>query len=185
VSDVTGAPYGVQEPEIPLLIGGHGKNVTFRIAAKYCDEISIDVALDEMPEYLAVLKQRCEEIGRDPRTIAIGSGTNPAFPYRGLKVTGSQRMMTQEDLPSVMGTFDISSLTSRVAELQRSNAIGIDRMCCGVPGLAETDESLYELVEDVKAAGIALDRGAPGVTRAAEGRWVDILDAKAAAPATA
>jgi hypothetical protein len=181
VHDVTGAPYGVQDPEIPLLIGGHGKNITFRLAAKYCDEINIDVSLDEMPGYLAVLKERCDEIGRDPRTIAIGSGTNPAFPYRGLKVTGSQRMMTQEDLPSVMGTFDISQLTSRVEELQRSAEVGIDRMCCGVPGLAETDESLYELVEDVKAAGVTLDRSVPGATRAAEGHWVDRLPSAALA----
>jgi hypothetical protein len=181
VHDVTGAPYGVQEPEIPLLIGGHGKNMTFRLAARYCDEINIDVSLDEMPNYLAVLKERCEEIGRDPRTMAIGSGTNPAFPYRGLKTTGSQRMMTNADIPSVMGTFDISQLTTRVEEFQRSAAVGIDRMCCGVPGLAETDESLYELVDDLKAAGVTLDRGIPGATRAAEGRWVDRLPAPAAA----
>jgi hypothetical protein len=180
VHDVTGAPYGVQNKEIPLLIGGHGKNVTFRLAAKYCDEINIDVSLDEMPNYLAVLKERCEEIGRDPRSMAIGSGTNPAFPYRGLKVTGSQRMMTQADLPSVMGTFDISQLTTRVEEIQASRELGIDRMCCGVPGLAETDESLYELVEDLQKAGVTLDRSVPGATLAAEGLWVDRLPASAA-----
>ncbi len=175
VHDVTGAPYGVQKPEIPLLIGGHGKNVTFRLAAKYCAEINIDVSLDDMPEYLAVLKERCEEIGRDPRTVAIGSGTNPAFPYRGLKVTGSQRMMTQADMPAVMDSFDISKLTSRVEELQASREMGIDRMCCGVPGLAETDESLYELVDDLAAAGVTLDRSVPGATLAASGAWVDRL----------
>jgi hypothetical protein len=50
-------------------------------------------------------------------------------------------------------------------------------MCCGVPGLAVTDESLYELVDDLKAAGVALDRSVPGVTRAAQGTWVDRLPA--------
>jgi hypothetical protein len=84
-------------------------------------------------------------------------------------------MMTNEDIPSVMGTFDISQLTSRVEEFQRSAEIGIDRMCCGVPGLSETDESLYELVDDLKAAGVTLDRNVPGATRAAEGHWVDRL----------
>ncbi len=181
VHDVTGAPYGVQKPEIPLLIGGHGKNVTFRLAAKYCAEINIDVSLDEMPNYLAVLRDRCDEIGRDPHTMAIGSGTNPAFPYRGLKTTGSQRMMTNEDIPSVMGTFDVSQLTSRVEEFQRSAEVGIDRMCCGVPGLAETDESLYELVEDLATAGVTLDRSLPGATLAATGGWVDRLPAPALA----
>ena len=180
VHDVTGAPYGVQKGEIPLLIGGHGKNVTFRLAAKYCAEINIDVSLDDMPEYLGVLKERCEELGRDPRTLAIGSGTNPAFPYRGLKVTGSQRMMTQADMPTVMDSFDISKLTSRAEEIQASREMGIDRMCCGAPGLAETDESLYELVDDLKKAGVVLDRNVPGATLAATGLWVDRLGAATA-----
>ncbi len=176
VHDVTGAPFGVQRPRIPLLIGGHGKNVTFRLAARYCAEINIDLSLEDMPGGLAVLRERCEEIGRDPRTIAIGSGTNPAFPYKGLKVTGSQRMMTQADMPSVM-SFDLSNLSTRVEEIQAWREMGIDRMCCGAPGLNETDESLYELVDDLRAAGVELDRGVRGATLAAEGLWVDRLGA--------
>src|SRR5690349_11075033 len=136
VHDVTGAPYGVQEPEIPLLIGGHGKNVTFRLAAKYCAEINIDLSLEDMPDGLRVLRERCEEIGRDPRTLAIASGTNPAFPYKGLRVTGSQRMMKQEDLPSVM-SFDLSALSTRAEEIRAWGELGTDRICCGAPGLAE------------------------------------------------
>jgi len=180
VHDVTGAPYGVQEPEIPLLIGGHGRNVTFRLAARYCAEINIDLSLDDMPGGLAVLKERCEEIGRDPRTLAIGSGTNPAFPYKGLRVTGNQRMMQQEDLPSVM-SFDLSALTTRVEEIRAWADMGVDRLCCGAPGLADTDESLYELVEDLEKAGVALDRSQQGVTLAATGGWVDRLPAASAA----
>jgi hypothetical protein len=176
VHDVTGAPFGVQRPRIPLLIGGHGKNVTFRLAAQYCAEINIDLSLDDMPGGLAVLRDRCEEIGRDARTLAIGSGTNPSFAYKGLKVTGNQRMMRQEDLPAVM-SFDLSALTTRAEEIARWKEIGVDRLCCGAPGLADTDESLYELVEDLRAAGIELDRSVPGATLAATGGWVDRLPA--------
>ena len=181
VHDVTGAPFGVQDPEIPLLIGGHGPNVTFRLAAKYCAEINIDLSLEDMPGGLAVLRERCDEIGRDARTLAIGSGTHPAFPYKGLRVTGGQRMMEQEDLPAVM-SFDLSALTSRADEIRAWNDMGIDRLCCGAPGLANTDESMYELVEDLEKAGITLDRNVPGATIAAEGRWVDMLDRTAATP---
>jgi hypothetical protein len=181
VHDVTGAPHGAQTPEIPLLIGGHGKQITYRLAAKYCAEINIDLSLEDMPDGLRALRERCAEIGRDPRTIAIGSGTNPAFPYKGLRVTGKQRMMTQADLPSVM-SFDLENLTTRAEEIRAWADMGIDRMCCGAPGLADTDESLYELVEDLEKAGVTLDRSAPGVTYAATGAWVDFLDA--AGPAT-
>jgi hypothetical protein len=174
VHDVTGAPYGAQKNEIPLLIGGHGKNVTYRIAAKYCAEINIDLSIDDMQDGLRVLRERCEEIGRDPRTLAIGAGTHPAFPYPGLRVTGNQRMMTQEDLPSVMN-FDMSKLPTRAEEIQAWREMGIDRICCGAPGIAVTDEPLYELIEDLDKAGVKLDRSAPGVTLAATGEWVDRL----------
>ena len=50
-------------------IGGHGKNVTMRLAAKYCDEINIDLPADALPEAIAVLADRCDEIGRDPATL--------------------------------------------------------------------------------------------------------------------
>ena len=180
VQDVTGAPFGVQQPEIPLLIGGHGPNVTFRLAAKYCAEINIDLSLDDMPGGLAVLRERCNEIGRDPRTLAIGSGTHPAFPYKGLRVTGGQRMMTMEDMPSVM-SFDLDNLTTRAEEIRAWADMGIDRLCCGAAGLATTDEGLYELIDDLRLAGITLDRDAPGATLVAEGKWVDVLDQQAAA----
>ena len=90
-------------------------------------------------------------------------------------------MMKQEDLPAVM-SFDLSALSTRAEEIRAWADMGIDRLCCGAPGLAETDESLYELVEDLGTAGITLDRGARGATRAAEGTWVDILDRTAATP---
>lgn len=180
VHDVTGAPYGAQPKEIPLLIGGHGKNVTYRLAAKYCAEINIDLSLEDMPDGMRALRERCQEIGRDPRTLAIGSGTHPAFPYKGLKVVGNQRMMTQEDMPSVM-SYDLANLPTRAEEIRQWREMGIDRICCGAPGLAVTDESMYELVEDLAKGGVTLDRNIPGATIAAEGRWVDYLDSTAAA----
>lgn len=184
VSDLSGAPHGAQEPRIPLLIGGHGKNVTFRLAAKYCEEIGIDLSLEDMPASLAVLRDRCHEIGRDPATLAINVGTHPAFPYKGLRVTGRQRMMAQEDLPAVM-SYDLDALTTRADELIAWREMGVDRITCGAAGLADTDEALDELIEDLTKAGIALDRSVPGATLAAEGRWLAGLPESAeGSPAT-
>ncbi len=171
VHDLTGAPHGVQMPRIPLAIGGHGKNVTFRLAAKYCEEINVDLAPEEMPDGLAVLRERCEEIGRDPSTLAVAAGTHPAFPYRGLKVTGGQRMMTQEDLPTVMNN-DLNNLGTRAEELIQWRELGMDRLTCGAAGLATTDEGIYELIDDLRTAGIELEPGVPGATRAASGAWL-------------
>jgi hypothetical protein len=34
--------------------------------------------------------------------------------------------------------------------------LGASRMMCGIPGLANTDETMYEFLEDCRAAGMPL-----------------------------
>ena len=128
--------------------------------ARYCDEINIDVDLVDMPETLAVLHDRCGEIGRDPKTLMVSTGTNPAWPYPGLRVIGKQRMMTPADLPAILKA-DFSKLGTRAEELAGWRELGMDRVTCGVPGLADTDEGLYELIEDCRMAGLAITPPAP------------------------
>jgi hypothetical protein len=106
-----------------------------------------------MGDAIAAVRGRCEEIGRDPASLLIAGGTNPAWPYPGLKAIGRQRMMRQEDVPAIMSA-DFSTLTTRSEEFARWVELGIDRIICGVPGLVDTDEGLYELIDDVRAAGI-------------------------------
>ena len=63
-------PKGVQKPHIPLLIGGGGEKVTLKLVAQYGDGCNIghlDIA--GLEHKFAVLKQHCEELGRDYNTI--------------------------------------------------------------------------------------------------------------------
>jgi alkanesulfonate monooxygenase SsuD/methylene tetrahydromethanopterin reductase-like flavin-dependent oxidoreductase (luciferase family) len=153
--DVVNNPRTSGRDHIPLLIGGHGKNVTYRLAAKYCDEIQIDVDPPDWNEHVAVLHERCAEIGRDPATLMASAGTNPAFPYPGLKVTGRQRFMTQEDVPSIMPAT-LGNLKTRAEEIALWQELGAGRLVLGAPGAADTDEAIYELVDDLRTAGIEL-----------------------------
>jgi len=54
---------------IPLMIGGRGEKKTFRLAARHFDHLNVLAGFDELPAKLAVLKHRCEEVGRDPATM--------------------------------------------------------------------------------------------------------------------
>ena len=54
---------------IPLMIGGSGEKKTFRLAARHFDHLNVIAGFDELPGKLAVLRQRCEEVGRDPATL--------------------------------------------------------------------------------------------------------------------
>jgi len=56
-------------PSIPVMLGGSGEKKTFRLAAKYADHMNIICPLTELPHKVSVLRQRCEEAGRDPSTL--------------------------------------------------------------------------------------------------------------------
>jgi F420-dependent oxidoreductase-like protein len=54
---------------IPLMIGGSGEKKTIPLAARHFDHLNLIAAIDELPRKVAVVKQRCEEIDRDPATL--------------------------------------------------------------------------------------------------------------------
>jgi len=54
---------------IPLMIGGSGEKKTIPLAAKHFDHLNIIAGFDELPRKVQVVKDRCEEIGRDPATL--------------------------------------------------------------------------------------------------------------------
>ncbi|MCX2929648.1 LLM class F420-dependent oxidoreductase [Mycobacterium sp. CVI_P3] len=54
---------------IPLMIGGSGEKKTIPLAARYFDHLNIIAGFDELPRKVQVVKDRCEEIGRDPSTL--------------------------------------------------------------------------------------------------------------------
>jgi alkanesulfonate monooxygenase SsuD/methylene tetrahydromethanopterin reductase-like flavin-dependent oxidoreductase (luciferase family) len=65
-------PKGVQRPRLPIIVGGNGRNVTFRYAARFAEELNL-VFLDPagVAEALPIVRQRCEEEGRDPTTLRV------------------------------------------------------------------------------------------------------------------
>ncbi len=54
---------------IPIMIGGSGEKKTFAIAARYAEHLNIIAGLDALPGKLDALAKRCDEIGRDPKTL--------------------------------------------------------------------------------------------------------------------
>ncbi len=54
---------------IPLMIGGSGEKKTIPMAARHFDHLNVIAGFDELPAKLKVVRQRCEEIGRDPATL--------------------------------------------------------------------------------------------------------------------
>ena len=62
-------PKGVQKPHIPLLIGGGGEKVTLKLVAQYGDACNVSGDLATLRHKFDVIRQHCEEVGRDYNSI--------------------------------------------------------------------------------------------------------------------
>ena len=72
ISAAINVPQPVQRPTVPIVVGGNGRDVTWRLAARFADELNLDnVPPSEMNDAMAVIAERCTEIGRDPATLRV------------------------------------------------------------------------------------------------------------------
>ena len=131
VDGAINVPRGVQQPRIPIIVGGNGQNVTFRLAARYADELNlVFLAPDEVREHMVVARQRCEEEGRDPATLRISLYSRD----------GDVRPVGQE----------------RVDRLGAFAALGLDRIVTFPSRWDTSVDGLARFAEDVRAAGLPL-----------------------------
>jgi len=128
-------PKPLQAPRVPIMVGGNGPNVTWRLAAEYADELNLD-GLDPaaVAEALPVIRSRCDEIGRDPTTLKVSVHTWYEDP--GVSQRGRRRQ----------------DLFAAYAEL------GVHRVQTYVDGLAEGNDALDAFAEDLRVAGVSLTR---------------------------
>jgi len=54
---------------IPLMVGGSGEKKTIPLAARHFDHLNVITGFDQLPRKVQVVRQQCEEIGRDPATL--------------------------------------------------------------------------------------------------------------------
>lgn len=136
VDGAINVPRGLQEPRVPIMVGGNGPNVTWRIAARHADELNLDwLTPDQVAEALPVIASRCEEIGRDPASLRISVNIDRSV----IKHGGRQRI----DL------------------LSAYRDVGLQRVMALVQASATSDDALATLADDARAAGVSLRSAAP------------------------
>ncbi|HEX5149161.1 MAG TPA: TIGR03560 family F420-dependent LLM class oxidoreductase [Candidatus Limnocylindrales bacterium] len=131
VRDARNIPKPIQQPRTPIMVGGNGPNVTWRLAARHADELNVDgMSPSEVAAAMPVIRSRCEEIGRDPATLPV----SVHIWEENLSRTGAQRV----------------DLLAGYREQGVSRVMGLDR------AVARSDEALERLAQDARAAGVEL-----------------------------
>lgn len=131
VRDAINVPRGLQEPRIPILVGGNGPNRTWRLAARFADELNLDwLTPDEVEAARPVIASRCEELGRNPATlrVSVNIGRDDSEPEG----------------------------ATRVELLRRYVDAGVDRVMTLVRASAGDDGPLERFAEDCVVAGCDL-----------------------------
>jgi F420-dependent oxidoreductase-like protein len=128
---------------IPLMIGGSGEKKTFRLAAQHFDHLNIIAGFDELPGKLAVLKQRCEEVGRDPATLETST----------LVTALIDENVSEDVIPAEMGQRMVVGSPDSIADQIKTKIFdaGIDAAIINVPfyapgAVAKLGEALKPLV---------------------------------------
>ena len=132
VRDAINVPKGEQQPRIPIMVGGNGPNRTWRLAARFADELNVDwLSPEEVADARPVIASRCEEIGRDPGTLRLS--VNIGRPH------------------------SAPEGAARVDLLKRYADTGVDRVMTLIAASADDDGALERFAEDCLAAGCELD----------------------------
>ncbi len=132
VRDAINVPKGLQQPRIPIIVGGNGAKRTAGYAIKFADELNY-VFLDapEIAERMTAVRRRCADEGRDPATLRFSLYVRD----EDVRAAGQERV-------DVLAGFA---------------AIGLDRLVAFPTRWSPTEEAQAAFAEDVRAAGIDLD----------------------------
>ena len=131
VRNAINVPKPIQRPRVPIMVGGNGPNVTWRLAARLADELNLDgLSPDEVGDALPTIRSRCEEVDRDPATLAI----SVHIWTETLGIPGQRRV----------------DLLARYRETGVHRVMGLDT------GAATSDEALEALAVDARTAGVEM-----------------------------
>ena len=131
VENAINVPKPIQRPRVPIMVGGNGRNVTWRLAARFADELNLDGTTPaDVREATPIVASRCEEISRDPSTLPISV--------------------------NVWASISGSAGHARVDQLGEYREAGVRRVMYFDEATATSDEFLAALAEDARAAGVEL-----------------------------
>jgi len=124
-------PKCLQQPRIPIIVGGNGERRTAGYAIRYADELNwVYLSPDDCVERMRTVRARCEDEGRDPATLRF-----------------SLYSRDEEVREPGQARIDL------IAQFRES---GLDRIICFPSRWSPTIDAQAKFAEDCQAAGVTL-----------------------------
>jgi F420-dependent oxidoreductase-like protein len=131
VRNAINMPKGIQQPRVPIIVGGNGEKRTAGYAIKFADELNyVFLDVPEIAKRMVEVRRRCDEEGRDPATLRFSL------------------YVRDEDIRDAG--------RARVDLLAGFAAIGLDRLVAFPTRWSPTVETQAAFASDCEAAGIEL-----------------------------
>jgi len=110
---------------IPLMIGGSGEKKTIPLAARHFDHLNVITGFDDLPGKVKVVRERCEEIGRDPATLETSMLLTVLLDESG----------KQDQIPAEMSQRMLAGSADFIAEQVQAKVLdaGIDGVLISMP----------------------------------------------------
>ncbi len=128
INGAINVPKPIQQPRVPVLVGGNGPNVTWRLAVRFADELNLDgMEPAQVAASLPIIHRRCEEIGREPESLRLSV--------------------------NIFWARSAAAGQARVELLEAYRAVGVNRVQTLIREAAVSDQALESFAADARAAG--------------------------------
>jgi F420-dependent oxidoreductase-like protein len=131
-------PKGVQKPHPALWIGGGGERVTLKLVARWGDACNISADPETLRHKFAVLREHCEQLGRDYDRIIRSTSMEPVL------------LLKPGEAPDSASRGGVQGTPEQVAEqMQRWVDVGVNYFLLYFPRIAYDQEVLHRFAEEV------------------------------------
>jgi F420-dependent oxidoreductase-like protein len=142
------------QAHLPIMIGGSGERKTLRLVARYADIWNAFGSPETLAHKDAVLRERCEEVGRDPDTIERTVGCKVTIRRTAEEAERARRRLLEHNrtpLASVAGdeTFWTGTPEQIAETMARYRRIGFHTFIVELPAPYD-EETMESLIRDVK-----------------------------------
>jgi F420-dependent oxidoreductase-like protein len=127
--------------EVPIIVGGSGERRTLRIVAEQADACNLPADEAELPRRLAVLREHCRVVGRDPAEVGV---TVLDVPLLGIDAddVAARVERTRGRTPAATHAARHHAGTARehVARYRRLADLGVDTVFLALPDLRDGED---------------------------------------------